>query len=60
MEKQMLKECSRALDWDLAGVLMEISDTAERAARNLMMLHMKRKAKGAKWYDKQRTGRPGR
>ena len=60
MEKQMLRERSRALDRELAGVLMEISDTAERDARNLMMLRMKKKAKGAKWYDKQRNGQPGR
>lgn len=43
---QMLRERSQALDRELAGVLMKISDTAERAARNLMMLRMKRKGKG--------------
>ena len=31
---QMLRSRSQALDQELAGVLMKISDTAERAARN--------------------------
>ncbi|MGO5593713.1 hypothetical protein [Acidaminococcus sp. HCP3S3_G9_1] len=57
---QILRERSQALDRELAGVLMKISDTAERAARNIMMLRMKRKAKGVKLYDKRNDGQPGR
>lgn len=57
---QMLKDRSQAVDRELAGVLMKISDTAERAARNIMMLRMKRKAKGVKLYDKRNDGQPGR
>ena len=56
---QMLRSRSQALDQELAGVLMKISDTAERAARNLMMLR-KRKAKGANLNDKRNLGQPGR
>lgn len=47
------------LDRELAGVLMEISDAAEKAARNIMILRKIRKSKGAKHYGKagyQRTG----
>lgn len=47
------------LDRELAGVLMEISDAAEKAARNIMILRKTRKSKGAKHYGKagyQRTG----
>lgn len=57
---QMLKDRSQAVDRELAGVLMKISDTAERAARNIMMLRMMRKAKGVKLYDKRNDGQPGR
>lgn len=57
---QMLRSRSQALDQELAGVLMKISDTAERAARNLMMLRMKRKAKGANLNYKRNLGQPGR
>lgn len=57
---QMLRCRSQALDRELAGVLLKISDTAERAARNLMMLRMKRKAKGANLNDKRNLGQPGR
>lgn len=57
---QMLKDRSQAVDRELAGMLMKISDTAERAARNIMMLRMKRKAKGVKLYDKRNDGQPGR
>ncbi|WP_279127589.1 hypothetical protein [Acidaminococcus fermentans] len=56
---QLLRERSQALDRELAGVLMKISDTAERAARNIMMLRMKRKAKGVNLYDKGNVGQPG-
>lgn len=57
---QTLQERSQALDRELAGVLMKISDTAERAARNILMLRMKRKAKGVNLYDKGNIGQPGR
>lgn len=57
---QMLRSRSQALDQELAGVLMKISDTAERAARNLMMLRMKRKTKGVNLNDKRNLGQPGR
>lgn len=57
--RQMLRERSQALDRELAGVLIKISDTAERTARNIMMLRMKRKAKGVKLYDKGSVGQPG-
>lgn len=56
---QLLRERSQALDRELAGVLMKISNTAERAARNIMMLRMKRKAKGVNLYDKGNVGQPG-
>lgn len=56
---QLLRERSQALDRELAGVLMKISDTAERAARNIMMLRMKRKAKGVNLYDKGNVDQPG-
>lgn len=57
---RMLRSRSQALDRELAGVLMKISDTAERAARNLMMLRMKRKAKGVNRNDKRNLGQSGR
>ena len=56
---QMLRNRRQDLDRELAGVLMKISDTAERAARNIMMLRMKRKAKGVNLYDKGNVGQPG-
>lgn len=58
--RQLLRNRSQALDRELAGVLLKISDTAERAARILMMLRMKRKAKGANLNDKRNLGQPGR
>ena len=57
---QMLRSRSQALDRELAGVLMKISDTAERAARNLMILRMKRKGKGVNRNGKRNLGQPGR
>lgn len=57
---QLLRSRSQALDQELAGVLMKISDTAERAARNLMLLRMKRKTKGVNLNDKRNLGQPGR
>lgn len=53
---QMLRNRSQDLDRELAGVLMKISDTAERAARNLMMLRMKRKSKGVNLNEKGNVG----
>lgn len=53
---QTLHERSRALDRELAGVLMKISDTAEQAARNIMILRQERKLKGVKSYDKGNVG----
>ncbi|WP_370833906.1 hypothetical protein [Acidaminococcus sp.] len=53
---QLLRERSQALDRELSGVLMKISDTAERAARNIMILRQERKLKGAKSYDKGNVG----
>ena len=53
---QTLQERSRALDRELAGVLMKISDTAERAARNIMILRQERKSKGVKSYDRGNVG----
>lgn len=53
---QMLRNRSQALDRELAGVLMKISDTAERAARNLMMLRMKRKSKGVNLDERGNVG----
>lgn len=53
---QMLRSRSQALDRELAGVLMKISDTAERAARNIMILRQERKSKGVKSYDKGNVG----
>lgn len=57
---QMLRSRSQALDRELAGVLMKISDIAERAARNLMILRMKRKAKGVNRNDKRNLGQSDR
>jgi len=53
---QMLRNRSQALDRELAGVLMKISDTAERAARNLMILRMKRKGKGVNLNERGNGG----
>ena len=53
---QMLRNRSQDLDRELARVLMKISDTAERAARNIMILRQERKSKGAKSYDKGNVG----
>lgn len=54
--RQLLRSRSQALDRELAGVLLKISDTAERAARNLMMLRMKRKAKGVNFNERGNVG----
>lgn len=48
---EMLRAINNELDRELASMLMEISDTAERAARNIMILRKTRKAKGLN-YDK--------
>ena len=53
---QMLRSRSQALDRELAGVLMKISDTAERAAWNLMLLRMKRKSKGVNLNERGNVG----
>ena len=53
---QMLRSRSQDLDRELAGVLMKISDTAERAARNLMMLRMKRNGKGDNFNERGNVG----
>lgn len=53
---QMLRERSQALDRELAGVLMKISDTAERAARNLLILRNKRKSKGVNLNERGNVG----
>mgnify|MGYP000457369453 FL=1 len=53
---QMLRNRRQDLDRELAGVLMKISDTAERAARNLMMLRMKRKSKGVNLNERGNVG----
>ena len=53
---QLLRNRSQALDRELAGVLLRISDTAARAARNLMMLRTKRNGKGANFNDRGNVG----
>lgn len=53
---QMLRNRSQDLDRELAGVLMKISDTAERAARNLMILRMKRKGEGVNFNERGNVG----
>ena len=53
---QMLRSRSQALDRELAGVLLKISDTAERAARNLIMLRMKRNGKGVNFNERGNVG----
>ena len=53
---QLLRTRSQALDRELAGVLLKISDTAERAARNLMMLRMKRNGKGVNFNERGNVG----
>nr|DAZ69322.1 MAG TPA: hypothetical protein [Caudoviricetes sp.] len=56
MDNRQSQSCRCSdLDRELAGVLMEISDAAEQAARHLMILREQRKSKGVKAYDKQRT-----
>jgi len=54
--EQMLRNRSQDLDRELAGVLMKISDTAERAARNLIMLRMKRNGKGVNFNERGIVG----
>lgn len=54
--EQMLRNRSQALDRELAGVLLKISDTAERAARNLIMLRMKRNGKGDNFNERGNVG----
>ena len=58
--RQLLRNRSQALDRELAGVRLKISDTAVRAARYLMLLRMKRKTKGVNLNDKRNLGQPGR
>ncbi|WP_279002553.1 hypothetical protein [Acidaminococcus fermentans] len=53
---QMLRNRSQDLERELAGVLMKISDTAERAARNIMMLRMERKGKGVNLNERGNVG----
>ena len=53
---QLLRNRSQALDRELAGVLLKISDTAERAARNLMMLRMERNGKGVNFNERGNVG----
>ena len=53
---QLLRNRSQALDRELAGVLLKISDTAERAARNLIMLRMKRNGKGVNFNERGNVG----
>ena len=52
----LLRNRSQALDRELAGVLLKISDTAERAARNLIMLRMKRNGKGVNFNERGNVG----
>lgn len=57
--QEFVNSRNNELDRELAEVLMEISDTAERAARNIMILRKIRKSKGVKHYGKagyQRVG----
>ncbi len=53
---QMLRNRRQDLDRELVGVLIKISDTAERAARNFMMLRMKRKGKGVTLNERGNFG----
>lgn len=55
---ETLRAINNELDRELASMLMEISDTAERAARNIMILRKTRKAKGHN-YDKGTYHRAG-
>ncbi|HJI29652.1 MAG TPA: hypothetical protein OIL76_06340 [Veillonellaceae bacterium] len=55
---ETLRAINNELDRELASMLMEISDTAERAARNIMILRKTRKAKGLN-YDKGTYHRAG-
>lgn len=43
---ETLRAINNELDRELASMLMEISDTAERAARNIMILRKNSKTKG--------------
>ena len=52
----MLRNRSQALDRELAGVLLKISDTAGHAARNLIMLRMKRNGKGVNFNERGNVG----
>lgn len=47
------------LDRELTEVLMEISDMAEQAAMNIMILRKIRKSKGVKHYVKAGNRRAG-
>ena len=53
---KMLRNRRQDLDRELAGVLMKISDTAERTARNLMILRSKRKSKGVNLDERGNVG----
>ena len=53
---QMLRNRRQDLDRELAGVLMKIRDTAERTARNLMILRSKRKSKGVNLDERGNVG----
>lgn len=56
MDNRQTQSCRCSdLDRELAEVLMEISGTAEQAARHLMILRAQRKSKGVKAYDKRKT-----
>lgn len=56
MDNKQTQSCRCSdLDRELAEVLMEISGTAEQAARHLMILKAQRKSKGVKAYDKRKT-----
>lgn len=56
MDNKQTQSCRCSdLDRELAEVLMEISGTAEQAARHLMILRAQRKSKGVKAYDKRKT-----
>ena len=54
MDNKRTQSCqSQDPNRELVEVLMEISDTAEQAARHLMILRAQRKTKGVKTYDKR-------
>lgn len=56
---ETLRAINNELDRELASMLMEISDTAERAAMNIMILRKIRKSKGVKHYVKAGNRRAG-